>query len=190
MKTNTYQFILLTFSGWLGSVLMGLVVVGTAIFSPHSSNFMFVSAGLYGSIFFALLKYRSLKEQVFGMIIMFFLNLVIFQGRSISVYIVIRDIVWLVSLFLSVKLYFLFIHKYSDVRHFLRSFALAFIFGLFSSASGLILFLINVGKFPPMDFIYIMVRYGVLIGFGIGFGVDLYLQNKDKIFTLLKIKAI
>ncbi len=151
---------------------------------------MFVSAGLYGSVFFGLLEYNSRKEQIFGMIIILFLNLVIFQGRSINIYIVIRDVVWLAGLFLSVKLYFLFIKKYTGVRYYLRSFALAFIFGILSAASGSILFVTNLGKFPSLGFLYTMARYGILIGIGIGLGIDLFLKNKERLISLLKIKTV
>jgi hypothetical protein len=190
VKQETYESILITFFGMSGSILTGLIFFGATIFSPHSNNFMFVSAGLYGSVFFSLLEYESRKTQVFGMIIVFFLNIVLFQGRSIGINLILRDLLWLGGLFASVKLYHLFIKRNPGIKFYLRSLALVLFFGILSAASGLILYVINIGKLPRIEFLYLMGRFGVLIGFGVGIGIDFYLQNKKHLFNLLKIKTI
>lgn len=190
MKTQIYQIIFMAIFGALGSVLIGLILYGAIIFSPHSSGFMFVAAGVYGSVFFGLLEYEHRKGQILGIIIIFFFNLVVFQGRSVLASHVIRDLLWLGGLFASVKLYHMLIKRNPKLKFYIRSFALAFIFGVFSVISSSILFLINIGKFPHPSFLYLMGRYGILIGFGIGMGLDLYLNNKDTLLRVFKIKSV
>ena len=76
MKQETKEIILLTLFGTLGSVLVGLIVFGTSIFSPYRSNFQFITAGLYGSLFFSMLTFKSKKQQIFTMIGIYLLNLI------------------------------------------------------------------------------------------------------------------
>jgi len=185
-----YQIFLMTLGGMLGSILMGFIFFNTSIFSPTQSNFQFVTYGFMGALFFGLLEYKSLKEQIFGIILILFLNLIIFTGKSISLTYVIRDIFFIGSLILSVKLYYQFIKKNPQIKFYLRSFALALIYGLINAVFGIIVFIVNAkAGFPPIEFIYIMARYGILIGFGIGLGTDFYFQNKKRLSGWLGIKT-
>ncbi len=181
---------LMTLGGMLGSILIGFIFFNTSIFSPAQSNFQFVACGFMGALFFSLLEYKSLKEQIWGIIIILFLNLIIFTGKSISITYVIRDVFFIGSLILSVKLYYQFIKKNPQIKFYLRSFALALIYGLINAACGIIVYMINAkAGFPPMDFIYLIARYGILIGFGIGLGTDFYFQNKKQLTGWLGIKT-
>ncbi len=192
MKSETYQIILMPFFGLFGSILIGLAFYSTSIFHSDRIGFLFITAGFYGALFFSLLEYKNLKAQVFGMIIIFFLNLIVFEGKSISFSYIIRDLFFLGGLFLSVKLYHLFTRRNKKLKFYLRSLALALIFGLLNILSGTIIFIINSGRIfpPPLRFIYLLSRYGVLIGFGIGLGLDIYLQNYKRLFNILKIKGV
>jgi hypothetical protein len=179
------------FFGLLGSILIGFIFYNTAIFHSSRSNFLFITAGLYGALFFSLLHYKNFKAQVFGMIIIFFLNLIVFEGKFISLAYFIRDICFLGGLFLSIKLYHLFLERNKNVKFYLRSLALACTFGLLNILSGTIIFLINSGWVfpPPLRFVYLLSRYGVLIGLGIGLGLDFYLQNESSLLKLFKFKT-
>lgn len=184
------QIFLMTLGGMLGSILIGFIFFNTSIFSPTQSNFQFVTYGFMGALFFGLLEYKSLKEQILGIILILFLNLVIFSGRSLSIAYLLRDVLFIGSLILSVKLYYQFIKKNPQIKLYLRSFALALIYGLINAAYGIIVYMINAkAGFPPMEFIYIMARYGILIGFGIGLGTDFYFQNKKLLTGWLGIKT-
>lgn len=191
MKSNKiYQIILMTFFGMLGSVLIGFIFFNTSIFIPSRTNFQFLAAGFYGALFFSLLEYKSIREQIFGMVIILIANLIIFTGKSLSMAYLIRDVFYLGSLFLSIKLYHQFINRNPQLKYYLRCFALALFYGLINTVFISIVFIINakVG-FPPLDFIYARARDGILIGFGIGLGIDFYLQNQRQIFSLLKINT-
>ena len=172
------QIILITFFGMLGCVLIGFIFYNSSIFITTRTDFQFVAAGFYGALFFSFLEYRPVREQIFVMIIILIMNLIIFTGKSLSTAYVIRDILYLGGLFLSIKLYHQFIKKNPKVKYYLRSFALALIYGLLNVASVTIIYIINANaNIPPVSFIYAIARYGILIGLGIGLGIDFYLQN-------------
>ncbi|HSD63465.1 MAG TPA: hypothetical protein VLB50_06685, partial [Ignavibacteriaceae bacterium] len=147
-------------------------------------------SGLYGSLFFSFLEYKNIREQLFAIVIILFLNLIIFTGKNLSITYIIRDLFYLSSLFLSIKLYHLFIKKNVKIKFYLRSFALALFYGLINTVFISIIFIINANTiFPPIDFIYARARDGILIGLGIGLGIDFYFQNKRHLNTQLKIKT-
>lgn len=180
----------MTFFGMFGSILIGFIFFNTSIFIPQKTNFQFVMAGLYGSLFFSVLEYKSIREQLFTIIILLVLQLIIFTGRYISIAYIIRDVFYLGGLFLSIKLYHLFIKRNVNIKFYLRSFALVLYYGLINTIFISIVFIMNSSAtFPPMYFIYARARDGILIGLGIGLGLDFYLQNKKRLFTLLKIKT-
>jgi hypothetical protein len=191
MKSDKiYQILLLTFFGMFGSMLIGFIFFNTSIFIPTKSNFQFVMAGFYGSLFFSLLEYKNLREQLFAIVIILTLQLIIFTGKYLSISYIIRDIFYLASVFLSIKLYHQFIKRNTKIKLYLRSFALVLFLGLTYTLFISIVFVINANAgFPPFDFIYARARDGILIGFGIGLGIDFYLQNQKHLFNLLKIKT-
>ena len=91
---------------------------------------------------------------------------------------------------MSIKLYHQFIKRNTQIKYYLRSFALVLFYGLLNTVFIGIVFIINANAgFPPIDFIYARARDGILIGFGIGLGIDFYLQNKKQLFSLLNIKT-
>jgi len=180
----------MTFFGMFGSILIGFIFFNTSIFIPTRTNFQFVMSGFYGALFLSLLEYKSIREQTFGMVIMLLINLILFTGKFLSMAYLIRDVYYLGGLFLSLILYHQFIKRKPQLKYYLRSFALALFYGLINTVCISIVFIINakVG-FPLLDFIYARARDGILIGFGIGLGIDFYLQNKNQILNLLKIKT-
>lgn len=63
-------------------------------------------------------------------------------------------------------------------------------YGITNFICGFLAFIINTkGNFPPVGYLFMVARFGVLIGAGIGLGIDFYLQNKNRLFDLLKIKT-
>ena len=191
MKSEkVYQIILMTFFGMFGSVLIGFIFFNTSIFIPTRTNFQFVMSGFYGALFLSLLEYKSIREQTFGMVIMLLINLILFTGKFLSMAYLIRDVFYLGGLFLSLILYHQFIKRKPQLKYYLRSFALALFYGLINTVCISIVFIINAkAGFPSLDFIYARARDGILIGFGIGLGIDFYLQNQRQIFGLLKINT-
>ena len=188
---KTYRIILLTFFGMLGSILIGIIFFQTHVFLYSSIYFQFIIGGLVGALFFGLLECGRTKEQIFGMLLIIILQFIIFDGRSISTVKIIRDIFYLSSLFLSVKLYHLFIKRYPEIKYYLRSLALVLIYGLVYTLFICIVYVINVRHgLPDMVIIYSIARIAVLIGLGLGIGIDFYLLNQKYLLSLLKIKAV
>jgi hypothetical protein len=189
-EDKIYQILLMTLLGMLGSILIGFIFFNTSIFIFTNINSQFVNVGLYGSIFFSLLEYKNFREQLLGIVIILILQLAIFTGRYLTISYIIRDVTYLGSIFISIKLYHQFIKRNDKIKLYLRSFALVLFLGLTYTASIIIVFLINAkAGFPPFDLIYVIARNGILIGLGIGLGLDFYLQNEKDLFNLLKIKT-
>ena len=184
MSENTYKIILTTFFGLLGSIIIGLIFYGDTIFFTRNPNFQFITFGFSGSLLFALLEYKSLKEQLLTFLLILIIEQVLITGKYISLGFVIRDILFLVSLFISISIYFRFIKKNSSLKFYFRSSALVAIYGVINAIAAIIVYLINAGGFPPLSFIVFIARYGILIGFGIAIGIDVYLQNEKRIIKI------
>jgi hypothetical protein len=181
--------ILLTLFGFAGSILVGFIFYNNQIFMPTNSVFQFVVYGFFGSLFFSLLKYRTRRDQIFGIVIMFLFNFVII-GKSFSLAWVIRDVLYIGSLFIAIRIYFRFISRNYKLPYYLRSFALALFYSLITILFGIIVFLLNAKfEFPPINFLFAIGKTAMLIGVGIGIGLDFYLQNNSHIEKFLGIKT-
>lgn len=188
---KTYQIILLTFFGMLGSLIIGVILFKTSVFIYSSPDIQFFTAGFIGALFFSLLEYKSARDQIFVMILILILHLIIFTGKHLSIIIIIRDTIYLGSLFLSVKIYHLFIKKNTQIKYYLRSLALALFYGLLNTISLLILFLVySRAELPALNLVYYIARNGILIGLGLGLGIDFYLQNQKHLLSLIRIKTV
>ncbi len=192
MKSNKiYQILLLTFFGMFGSILIGFIFYKTSIFITTRTNFQFVTAGLYGALFFSLIEYKSIREQIFAMIFILLLQLIIFTGRYLSIVYIMRDIFYLGAIFISIKLYYQFIKRNPKIKYYLRSLALVLFYGFINTLFISILFIINAKSgLPSLGFIYVIAKNGILIGLGIGLGIDFYIQNQKQLISLLKIKTV
>jgi hypothetical protein len=147
-------------------------------------------SGLYGSLFLSFLEYQNLRDQLFAVVIILILQLVIFTGRYLSIAYLIRDVFYLGALFISLKLYFLFIKKNNKMKYYIRSLVLGFFYGPINALFISMIFIINTrGTLPPMIFVYNRAIEGALIGLGIGLGVDVYIHNRGHFDNLLKIKT-
>ena len=186
---KTYQMILLTFFGMLGSLIIGFIFFKTSIFAYSNPDIQFLTAGFIGALFFSLLEYKNARTQIYSMVFILILHLIIFSGKHLSGISIVRDAFYLGSLFLTVKIYHLFMKKNPQIKYYLRSLALALFYGLLNSISILGLFLVySKGELPPLNLVYFTARNGILIGLGMGIGIDFYLQNKKHLLGLLKIK--
>lgn len=192
MKSDKiHKIFLMTIFGMLGSILVGFLFYQFSIFFPRRSTFQFVIIGLYGSSFFSLLEYKHTKEQLLSIALIILFQIIVFTGRYFTISYLIRDLTYLSALFISVKFYHLFIKKYNWTRLFLRAFALVLFYGiinaLFAGALFLYYFHLNI---PSLYSILGIARYSVLIGLGMGIGIDFYLKYGNDLFRLLKPKTV
>lgn len=192
MKSQiNYEIALITLFGLLGSMLIGFIFFTTNIFNPHFTSFQFMSFGLFGSLFYCMFEFKNTKEQILLFLIVFILNIIIFTGKAISLAYLVGGFFFLAALFLAVKFYFQFLKRNSTLKYYLRCLALAFMYGITNSICGFLAFIINTkGNFPSVEYLIMIARFGVLIGAGIGLGIDFYFQNRKHLFNLLKIKAV
>lgn len=192
MKTKKIiKIFLLALSGAIGSIIIGIIFFGFLIFTPSTPSFQFVTFGFCGALFFSLFEYKFLKEQIFVFIVILVLQLLIFSGRYINFDLVIRDLFFLGSLFTSILLYQKFIKRYTLLKLYIRSLALVVIYTLLNILFGVLVFIINTGSiYPDPRLIYLFARNAMLIGLGIGLGVDFYIQNKVFLYNLLRINSV
>ena len=189
IPSKYHQIILLTIFGFVGSILIGYFFYNNNIFVFKSPAFQFIIIGFFASLFFSLLKYRSTRDQLFGIAIIIFWDFVIIIGKPLSTALVVRDIMFLSSMFVSVTLYYNFIKRKLKKKYFLRSFALGIIYALLTIVFGTIVYFINAQfSFPPSGFLYAIAKNSLLTGLGIGIGLDFYLQYENKILNILKIR--
>jgi len=187
-KGSFWRFILLILFSTIGSVILGYFLVSKSVFEFSSPDFQFISNGLLCGLFFGVMELKSLRTEALALIGTILLNLVIFTGSYISVPYVLRDIFYVGSVFLSIKTYFYFINKYPSSMMFVRSFALAFIYGIINVISISLLFVLNTkGAKPTGEFLYIVGRWACFIGIGSGLGIDLFLRFQ-KVFLKPFIK--
>lgn len=62
--SNVFTLILITFSGVVGSLIVGLMVYGGNVFNTDSPGFSFLAYGLSGGFIFAFYHVRGLSETI------------------------------------------------------------------------------------------------------------------------------
>ncbi|MDR3626983.1 MAG: hypothetical protein P4L45_09130 [Ignavibacteriaceae bacterium] len=176
------SLILTALFGFALCVIIGLIFIGTAIFNICNSSFIILVDGFCGAVFYSVLKYRNIKEQILTGIVILFIPVLI-HGRSISSTVhLIGIILFIISLLSSVVCYKLFINKYRSYPIFLRSMALPVFLELFDILATLILVLIYHPKAMIIySSIFLTSKYAAFIGFGLGIGFDLFELLKNKI---------
>ena len=175
MKYETKNLILTALSGFVLCIVIGLIFKGTLIFNYCSSSFIITVDGFCGAVFYSVLKYRNIKEQILTGIVILFIPVLIHGGSIASLMHLTGILIFIISLLASIVCYKLFIDKYNSYPLFLRSLALPVFLGLFDMLATLILVLIyHPDKMIIYPSIFINSKYAAYIGFGLGIGFDLY----------------
>lgn len=183
MRNETNSILINALFGFAVCIIIGLLMYGFAIFDIKDSRSQLFSLGLYGAIFYSVLKYGKLKETVFIGLIIFIGNMLL-QGKTQTLSFIIRDVFFFSSLFGALVLYKMFIGNFSNFPLFVRGFALSIFLGLLNIIATLILILIfNPSSFEINTAIFLNAQYASLIGLGLGIGFDLYEKYQDKIFA-------
>jgi hypothetical protein len=183
INDNVLRIFFIALFGATGSILTGLLYAGSSIFVQQNPDFQFVVFGIICSIFFGVMSFYNLKTQLLTGVTVLLINLLLFSGSFISFPLLLRDLFFISSAFISVKIYFYFINRNPGKMFFFRSFTLALFYGAVNALLGCVLFFINTkGAVPTYEFVHLVGNYGVLTGLGCGLGFDLYLRN-EKIFA-------
>lgn len=180
------RFVFLILFSTIFSMLIGYLLVSKSIFEIGSPDFQFISNGVLCGLFFGVMELKSLRAEGLTFFAALLVDLLIFTGSYISVPYILRDLFYVGSIFLSIKTYSYFINKYPTSMMFVRSFALAFIYGVINVVVVSLLFVINTkGGTPTAEFLYIIGRWACFIGIGSGLGIDLFLKFQIPIMKLV-----
>ena len=177
-KNILLEMILYTISGVFLCSLTGFMLLGSRIFVYKDPAFQFVAFGIYGSITFAFIKFRTLRDVIFVSIIIILLDLFIFQIRT-PMTIFVR-ILYFTLLILSIFYY----HNIS--KKFMSNLKLGkFIFlgGLYALCFGLMLLILSLifKDSPAKSLIESQITFSLFIGSGLGLGFELYEILRSKI---------
>lgn len=186
MNTKLISITAASVIAYLFCVLFGLVLYGNRIFAFRANAFVVITFGLIGAIFFSIYFYGNKKEIIFAASALIISNIV-FLGKPLKLVFIIRDLVFLTSLFISIILYSNFIKKYYYSPMFIRALAFSFFYGILNIISTIILSLLYSSKnIDLISAIYINSKSAIAIGLGLGIGFDLYKKYKSMIFRIVK----
>ena len=174
MENRIRNILLNTLFGSLVCIIFGVLIYGIEIFDFQSSRSQIFVFGIYGAVFFSVLKYGKRKELIFIGVLIFVVNIIL-QGKSITFNFFLRDLLFVSSLFSALVLYKLFIDNYSKLLITIRVLSLSILLGLFNAIATIILVQIfDAPNNEMINAVMLNAQYGFLVGFGLGLGFDLY----------------
>jgi hypothetical protein len=186
MRNDIKYLIVNSLFGFVVCGIIGILMYDFTIFKFNDSRSQLISFGLFGAIFYSVLKYGKPTEIIF-VGLMIFVGNVLFQGRALTLDFLIRDIVFMSSLFGALFIYKIFINNYNILPMFVRAFALSIFLGLLNIIATLFLILIfNPSSFEINQALFYNAQYSSLIGIGLGIGFDLFDKYQYNIFSQSK----
>ncbi len=162
------KLVLLTLAGLLGSVIIGLMVHGTEVFSPRTIGFLFVSYGLSGACIFAFYHVRGLSETISAAVVVSVVQFIV----SLSWVTVLNAAIWSFGVNLPIILLaFLFERKLAPLKRF-RFVAVAALYGaMFVLLTLCVAVVTGAGLLPGSVFRQNFLD-GMFIGLGLGIGIQ------------------
>jgi hypothetical protein len=162
------KLVLLACAGVCGSIIVGLMVYGTEVFSPHGVGFSFVSFGVSGACIFAFYHVRGLSETITAAVVVSALQFVF----SLSWVTLANAAIWSFGINLSIILVaFLFERKLAPFKR-LRFVAVAAFYGAMFVLLTLCVALVNGEGLLPGSVFRQNFFDGLLIGLGLGLGIQ------------------
>lgn len=163
-----FCLMIITLTGMVGSVVVGLIVYGGSVFIPESVGFAFVSFGLSGAFIFAFYHVRGLSETI--------TTAVVVSAAQFAVgtlwFPVVNSLVWSFGVNLPVVvLAFVFERKLAHFRQ--AKFAVVgIVYGaMFVLLTLLVGVILNLTEMPASVFRENFID-GMLIGLGLGLGIE------------------
>ncbi len=159
---------LITCTGLLGSVTLGLLRYGGEVLTPSEIAFAYVAFGLSGSFVFAFYHVRGLSNTITAAVSVSALQFV----ASVSYIPVLNSAIWSFGVNLSVvSLAFLFERRLASFKQ-MKFLVVGFVYGsLFVLLTLLVSVLTKVATMPAEVFRENFID-GLLIGLGLGLGVE------------------
>ena len=162
------KLVLLVIAGVAGSVIIGLMLHGTEVFSPTSIGFSFVSFGLSGACIFAFYHIRGLSETITAAVVVSTLQFVM----SLTWITILNAAIWSFGVNLPIILLaFLFERKLAPLRRF-KPIAVAALYGaMFVLLTLIVAAVTGVGIISGAVFRQNFLD-GMFIGLGLGIGIQ------------------
>ena len=187
MSPKVKEFLVTILFGTIVCAIVGVIIYGITIFKMNDMRFVILLYGFYGSVFFGMLNYLKLREQIAVIVFVIFLTILI-RGKTTHPILYLRDVYLLLPLFLSIYLYKIFINKYSTVPIFLRGLSLVLIYPIFYiTALMLLILILGVNFISALSSLIISFRISIIVAFGLAIGFDLYEKYKIKINSFVKV---
>jgi hypothetical protein len=162
------KLVLLVCTGVGGSVVVGLLVHGTDVFTPTSVGFSFLSFGLSGACIFAYYHFRGLQETITAAVVVSAIQFVF----SLSWITTVNAAIWSFGVNLPIILLaFLFERKLAPFKRF-KPLVIAALFGaMFVLLTLCVAVATGAGLLPASVFRQNFLD-GLLLGLGLGIGIQ------------------
>lgn len=160
--------VLLTFTGLMGSVVIGLMVYGSDVFRLQSVGFSFVSFGLSGAFIFAFYHVRGLSETITAAVVV---SAAQFAATTAWIS-VLNAAIWSFGVNLPIILVaFLFERKLAPFRHF-KFVVVAVLYGAMFVLLRLLVGWLTAAEHVPASIFRENFIDGLLIGLGLALGIE------------------
>ena len=165
------KFILLTLSGLIVCMIIGIIAAGRHAILPGNFAFQFTLYGLFGSLFYSTLKLTSMRDFIFLTILLIIFDFILLGGGNIS-----KGIIHgIYAVFFAGSIYVFVNHMEQDNA----KFNLANIFSLSGIvAVAFMLTILVLTIFPNYKFEYSFLEgqtiFGLLFGLGLAIGFQIY----------------
>jgi len=168
-KSNPAGFFLTIFLGIAGSILVGFLLYGGRIFDSHLPHFQFVAFGIIGAVFYATLKYISLRAALVALLMLYIMQVI--TAGSTTFDWLLRDFVYVGGIGFAVHNFAAFTERELRGWRFGKFLALGLIMAIAYAAITSILCIltrtcIGAALFPSLI-------KGFLIGGGLGLGLEI-----------------
>jgi len=182
MEPNSKMILYTVLSGFISSIIFGLLFYGLNIFNIHDTRFQIVLLGLFGSLMFAVMK-SGKKKELFYVVVLFLFVTSIIRAKTLSLNTILMDIILIVAVFVSIYYYKLFIEKNNNIPLFLRALVLMLLFGLTNVIGVIILMLIHKAEISA-TYLLFYSKIPALIGLALGIGFDVFEIYKEKMLVV------
>lgn len=172
------SIILISLSGMIICMVIGFIAAGTNTVIPGRLAFQFTFYGLFGSLLYAILKNATTRDFIFVSILFIVFDVIVLGGGNVSKFIVhgVNGILIAGAIFLYVKI----LEQDSDRFFSSNMFSISGI-----TAFAFLFAVLVLSVFPKYKFEYSFLEgqtfFGLLIGFGLGVGFQVYSKFLSKI---------
>lgn len=162
------KFMITVVMGTICCLIVGLCFFGLKVFVFNNPASQYLIIGLTGSIFYAVLKFRNLRDAILIMILLYLANLLIFGSARL----LLTRLVFFAAVGIALYVFFHFFEAEMKGLKFGEFLIIASSFAVMYVIVTLILQIIYNSTNFKMELLY-NLDLGFLIGLGLGIGIEL-----------------